>query len=297
MELRSGRDTCRAWLFAAGDTSEERAPCIVMGHGFVLTRRCGLRELALAFAEAGHVVLVFDYRGFGDSGGEPRQLVSFRKQLEDWAAAVAFVRTRPEVDPLRVVTWGFSLGAGHALTTAARDERIAAVVAIAPMFDGLSSTLAAMKWWSLSGFLRIVGRALRDLLGGLFGRKPLTLPVSAPPGELGLLTSPDAFEGYRAIVPSDFDYQTAARIGLLFWTYWPGRALRRFKRPILVASSKVDSINPAKPTLRRAQQCTSVSLVELHCEHMEVVLEPHRTRVVMSTLEFLEAALPSGEID
>lgn len=296
MEFPSRGDLCRAWLFVA-DPREASAPCIVMGHGFVLNRRCGLRHLALSFAAVGYTVLLFDYRGFGDSGGEPRQVVSFRKQLEDWKSAIDFVRARPEVDASRIVTWGFSLGAGHALTIASRDPRIVSVVAIAPMFDGLSSTLAALKRWTFANFLRILGQAARDLVRGLFGRRPITLPVAAPPGQLGLLTSPDAYPGYRAIVPFDFDYETAARIGVLFWTYWPGLLLRRFSRPVLVAVCATDEINPPGPTLRWARRCESASIVELDCAHMEAVVEPHRSRVVALTLEFLEGRAPSGKVE
>lgn len=295
LELRSGDDVIGAWLFIAEGADAPR-PCIVMGHGFGLTRGCGLRELAVAFAEAGYAVLLFDYRGFGDSGGEPRQLISFRKQLEDWAAAIDFARVLPEVDASRVVTWGFSLGAGHALTTAARDERVVAVVAVVPMFDGLSSTLAAMKRWSLPNFLRIAARAAKDLIGSWFGRRPTMVPLTARPGELGLLSSPDAYPGYQAIVPPDFNYDTAARIGLLFWTCLPGLLLRRFSRTILVLTSTVDQINPPGPTLRRARKCKSATIIELDCQHMEAVLEPNRSRVVNATLEFLNQHMPSRQV-
>ena len=250
----------------------------------------------MAFAGAGYAVLLFDYRGFGDSGGVPRQLVSFRKQLEDWDAAIAFVCAQTEIDSSRVVTWGFSLGAGHALTAAARDDRVAAVIAVAPMFDGLSSTLAAARRWSPLNFLRIMAKAMADLIGSWFGRVPILLPVAASPGELGLLTSPDAYPGYRAIVPRDFNYAIAARIGLLFWTYLPGLRLRRFSRAILVLPSKIDKINPPGPTVRRARKCSSATIFELDCEHMEIAVEPNRSQIVHATLEFLGKYLPSGEI-
>jgi pimeloyl-ACP methyl ester carboxylesterase len=296
VELRSGGDLCSAWLFVP-EGPHGSVPCIVMGHGFGLTRRCGLRKLALAFADAGYAVLLFDYRGFGDSGGAPRQVVSFRKQLEDWGAAVEFARARPEIDSDRVATWGFSLGAGHALTIGARDEGIAAVVAVAPMFDGLSSTLAAMKWWTPFNSLRIVARGILDWIAALCARPPVMVPLAAPPGELGLLTSPDAFPGYRAMVPSDFDYSTAARIALSFWTYLPGLLLRRFTRAILVLPSRIDKVNPPGPTLRRASKCKSATIVELDCEHMEITDEPHRSRIVASTLEFLNDHLRSGKVE
>lgn len=295
MELRSGDDVCRAWFFfpAAGN---ESGACIVMGHGLGLTRHCGLREIAVAFATAGYAVLLFDYRGFGDSGGEPRQLISFRKQLEDWAAAIACARSQPEVHANRIFTWGFSLGAGHALMAAARDEGVAAVIAVVPMFDGLGSTLAAVKRWSPLNFFRIMARATKDLLGSFFARSPTLVPLTAPPGDLGLLTSPDAHAGYRALAPSDFNYDTAARIGLLFWSYCPGLRLRRFSRPILIFPSSVDRINPPGPTFRHASKCKSATIVELDCEHLAAVIEPTRSRVVHATLDFLNQRAPARQV-
>lgn len=291
-EFQSGGDVCRAWVFSP-DAVEGPIPCVVMAHGLGLTRKSGLREFAIAFAAAGYAVLLFDYRGFGDSGGEPRQLISFRSQLEDWAAAIEHSRGISGIDSARIATWGYSLGAGHALSAAARDGRVAATVSVVPMFDGLSSTLAAVKRWSFANSLRIVGRAGKDLFGALFGRSPTTVPLAAAPGELGLLTSPDALPGYEAIVPAGFNYDTAARIGLLFWMYIPGLLLRRFARPILVLPSRIDRINPPGPSLRRARRCKSATIVELDCEHLEAALEPHRSRVVQVTVDFLNRAMPS----
>jgi len=258
-----------------------------MGHGLGLTRGCRLRDFALPFAEAGYAVLVFDYRGFGESGGSPRQLISFRKQVADWHAAIAFARAQPEVDSDRVVTWGFSLGGGHALSTAAQDAEVSAVVAVLPMFDGISSTIAAVKRWSVANSLRVFSRGLRDLVAAWLGRPRVTVRFAAPPGELGLLTSPDAYPGYDAMVPADFDYETPACIALSFWSYLPGLLLRRFKRPILVIPSRIDKINPPAPTLRRVGRCTSATIVELECDHMDIIAEPHRGRVIASTLELL----------
>ncbi len=296
VEIPSGGDICRAWLFLP-ESLQPPVPCIVMGHGFGLTRRCGLRDFAVAFAKAGHAVLVFDYRGFGDSTGEPRQLLSFSKQLDDWAAVVAYARGRTEIDSGRIVTWGFSLGGGHALTVAVCDRRIAAVVSVVPMLDGLSSTLAAMRGWSLFVFLRMVGRAGRDLARGLFGRTPLTVPLAASPGEFGILTSAGTFAGYQAIVPRDFRYDLAARIALYFWVYIPGLSLRRFRRPALLLPSRIDEVNPPRPTLRRAHHCKTATVVELDCAHMDAVLEPHRSRVVAATLSFLDERLGRGQVE
>lgn len=65
---------------------EGRRPCVVMAHGFSGTVDCGLMPFAQRFAAAGLDALAFDYRYFGASGGEPRQLLSIPSQLEDYAA-------------------------------------------------------------------------------------------------------------------------------------------------------------------------------------------------------------------
>jgi dienelactone hydrolase len=81
-------------------------------------------------------VLAFDYRHWGDSGGEPRRWVSLARQLEDWHAAVNYARQLDGVDAERIALWGMSLGGGLALMTAATDPGIVATVALVPMADG-----------------------------------------------------------------------------------------------------------------------------------------------------------------
>ena len=83
---------CGAWYFPAAEAAADVGngpPCVVMAHGFGGTRDSGLLPFARAFASAGIDALVFGYRGFGDSAGTPRQLVSFRRHRRDYAAAVS----------------------------------------------------------------------------------------------------------------------------------------------------------------------------------------------------------------
>jgi uncharacterized protein len=51
------------------------------------------------FAASGIVALVFDYRSFGESGGEPRQLVDIPGQHQDIRAAVAWSGDVPTSTP------------------------------------------------------------------------------------------------------------------------------------------------------------------------------------------------------
>jgi pimeloyl-ACP methyl ester carboxylesterase len=109
LTFASGHDTCAAWFYPAA-ADEGARPIIVMAHGLTGTRRDRLGAFAERFAAAGIAAFVFDYRGFGDSTGEP-DLFEPSLQLEDWRAAIAFSRSLPDIDAGRVATFGSSLGA------------------------------------------------------------------------------------------------------------------------------------------------------------------------------------------
>ena len=63
-------------------------------------------------AEAGYNVLMYDYRGFGKSGGE----VDRRGMINDVKAAFAYAGKRPDVDASRLVSYGHSLGGAKSVT-------------------------------------------------------------------------------------------------------------------------------------------------------------------------------------
>ena len=95
VEFLSQGTRCRAWHYP---TATPQA-CIVMAHGLGGTRDAGLEPYAQRFADAGFAVLLFDYRHFGASDGEPRQLLSVSKQLQDWRAAISFAEPCPMLTP------------------------------------------------------------------------------------------------------------------------------------------------------------------------------------------------------
>ena len=74
---------------------------------------------------AGFNVLLFDYRGRGDSDPWPHTLIS--REVDDLLAAVAYARAR--VDTAKIGVVGFSMGAAVAIMAAAREPEIAALVA------------------------------------------------------------------------------------------------------------------------------------------------------------------------
>jgi uncharacterized protein len=123
-----GDARCAASLYLPDEGTRSHA-CVILAHGFCGTREARLWAYAERFSAAGIAALAFDYRHFGASGGEPRQLLSIRRQQDDWRAAIAFARAHPELDSDRLALWGTSLSGGHVVVVGSEDVRLRAIVA------------------------------------------------------------------------------------------------------------------------------------------------------------------------
>lgn len=120
---------CAGWFFLPSDRApNSRLPAVAMAHGMGAVKEMYLEQFARRFAEAGIAALLFDYRGFGASGGVPRHRISPRDQIEDYRSALTWLSLRDEVDAERLGVWGTSFSGGHVLHVGAYDPRVKAVV-------------------------------------------------------------------------------------------------------------------------------------------------------------------------
>ncbi|MET0703109.1 MAG: alpha/beta hydrolase [Mycobacterium sp.] len=97
-----------------------------MGHGLGATRELRLDAYARRFAQAGIAALAFTHRGFGESAEcrPPRQVLSLRRQIQNWEAALSYVKGQTAIDAARIGLWGSSFGGGHAITVARRHPEL-----------------------------------------------------------------------------------------------------------------------------------------------------------------------------
>lgn len=112
-----------------------RYPVVAFCHGFSIIKEIWFPVYAERFRQAGYITLTFDYRFFGESGGEPRQRLVPMAQVTDARSAVTFLSSLKEVDPARIGLYGTSFGCGIATVAAALDERVACVVGTAGPAD------------------------------------------------------------------------------------------------------------------------------------------------------------------
>lgn len=134
------------WFYAA-ENEGRKLPTVIMAHGWGATAAT-LRQDAVDLAHAGYLVMLFDYRGWGDSdgrvmltGGRPTAGGSFTapvrelrgyidpwEQTEDWFNAVSYAVTDPMVDAGRIGIRGTDLSGGHVVYLAAHEPRVKVLV-------------------------------------------------------------------------------------------------------------------------------------------------------------------------
>ena len=234
-------------------------------------------------------MLLFDYRHFGASGGEPRDLLDIRRQLVDWRSAVAFARTLDGIDADRIALFGTSFSGGHVLAIAAEDHRIAAVISQCPMTDGALATLRIPP----ATMLRLTGAGLRDQLGALAGRPPRTVPAAGHPGELAVMTKPDVVPGFAALDPpgSSWRNAVAARIALTVPLYRPGRRAARITCPLLVCVCEEDSLVSAPAAVAVADAAPRGQVRGYPCGHFDIYVGEWFDRAIADQTAFLREHL------
>jgi dienelactone hydrolase len=283
VSFTSGDVTCAAWLYLP--TGVTSPPVVILGHGLGATREMRLDAFAERFAEAGIAAFAFTYRHFGDSGGQPRQLLSIKRQLADWDAAIAHVKGRVDVDRKRVAVWGSSFGGGHAITVASRHPELLAAVSQCPFTDGLASARVLGPRASL----KLLPFVARDLAAKARGADPVTLPLAGPPGSVAFMNAPDALPGYQALVPpgGQFVNAAAARVVPTITTYRPGRSAKKVAMPILFCVSNHDTVTPPEQTLRYARTAPRGEIKTYEAGHFAFYLGEPFEELVTDQIDFL----------
>jgi alpha-beta hydrolase superfamily lysophospholipase len=270
LTFRSGREQCAADLYLPDGV--ESPPVVVMGHGLGALRSFRIPEYAQYFVSRGLAVFTFDYRYWGDSSGQPRQLLNPRWQLADWHAALACVRQLQEVDGRRLGIWGSSFAGAHVIHVAAEDHQVGAVVA-----QVLAADLAsAVRGFGLSYLLKSTAAGVVDTLRGLLGMSPLYFPLVGRPGETAVMNTPECWDGYLQLVPegSDWENKVTARSLLLMPWYRAVKVAGRVRAPTLLMGGIRDSLVDIEDIRKLARELPGAELREYDCNHFEPYYPP-----------------------
>ena len=145
-------------VYSAKANAGKKLPTIVMAHGWGGTK-AAFRPEAVAFAQAGYLVVAFDYRGWGESDSrvvlvdkhapaqkqnyhftaevqEVREVVEPLDMVVDWLNAINWAVGDPQCDPDKIGLWGSSLSGGLVVSAAELDPRVKALHSQVPSLDG-----------------------------------------------------------------------------------------------------------------------------------------------------------------
>ncbi len=179
----------------------KKLPTIIMAHGWGGVAAYLDRE-AVPFAQAGYLVLTFDYRGWGTSDSrivltgksepadaknlrftaevqEAREAVGPLDMVTDWQNALDVAVGDPQCDPDRIGLWGSSLSGGLVVSVAERDARVKVVHSQVPALDG-RWVLGTPQMRALT-YSQSTQRAAEDAPSPLPGAGPKLLNLEGAP--------------------------------------------------------------------------------------------------------------------
>jgi len=203
----------QAELFSLKSLAGKQLPTIIMAHGWGGTA-ANFRRDAIDLANAGYLVVDFDYRGWGQSDGriilntkpekkegrlfnadvlELREYVDPIEQTDDWFNVINWAMGEPMVDKNRLGLRGSSYSGGHVFYVAALDPRVKAIVSQVGAFDSrgvvadpeqlkITQTEAMKRARGELGYPEPRARAVGNLIGAPIRDKLLRYaPVEAAP--------------------------------------------------------------------------------------------------------------------
>ncbi|CAI7644622.1 unnamed protein product [Penicillium bialowiezense] len=283
IQIPTSQAPLSSWLYPSASKSRS---AVILAHGLGGTKELKLSNYATSFQKAGYTCVVFDYRCNGETAGQPRGLVDWSMQQEDWKSAIAYTRQLEDVDSDCVALFGTSFSGGHVIQLAAEDHRIRAVISQCPFTDGVRSSMCV-------GPRALPGLAWAGVKDTLFGGT--TVKLVGAPGDVALMNAPDVLKTFPPLVPDGYAFQedVPARLVMRLPFLRPGRYASKVQCPILFGVCGKDTVAPAGPTLSYAKSA-SKGVIKLYDDvgHFEVYYGEAFEKAIGHYLEFLEANLP-----
>jgi pimeloyl-ACP methyl ester carboxylesterase len=266
----------------ANHRAGERRGAMLVLHGFGSNKSStSCVQPARLLADWGYVALRFDFRGCGESDGEPARVICL-DQVEDTKAAVSFLATRAEVDPSRIGVAGSSFGAAVAVYAGGVDERIAAVISNGGWGDGETKFRrqhASPEAWSK--FTRMMEDGRRARTQGQQIMVPRYDIVPIPPQLRGNLAQNSIMEFPFDTVDSMYNFRANEVVGKIS------------PRPLLLLHSSNDSVTPTEQSVGLFQHARQPTDLHLFAETDHFMFSEDNPRVIAVIRGWLDKYLPA----
>ncbi len=282
---------CDAWIWKPSGAGPH--PAVVLVHGSVCIKEAGLQPYGKAFADAGYVALAFSFRHFGGSEGEPREFSCIHRMREDVRAAIDHVRDLSFVDPERVALWGTSMGSGHVVSVAAKDQQLAAAIVQCPVFDGL----VLARTFGIRNIARLTPDIVKDGVRRVMKRSSHYVRMVGKPGEKAIMSRPGHYEHVQRLVddPQTFPNRMSAWVLAQVVTERPAMQSKNVQAPFLVCAVDREDITDPASTVRAAERAPRGEVVRYDSDHFELYFGDLNRTVIADQIAFLHRHVPVGQ--
>ena len=264
-------------------------PTILMVHGWGGTQLTLVTGFIDAFNDAGFAVLTFDYPGWGDSEGLPRNVISPWKREKTVEAALAYTKSLQDVDQTNIILWGSSFGGGHVVKMAAEHPELRGAIAQVPMLDGI----LAVKAVPPARMIRFGIDIMRDMLNPFSAHY---LPIVSPEGEYSSMDRDGAWrvEGWiEDSLKRQHDNRVAARSLATMGFYRPQKHLKKIKIPTLVIGATRDTVAPFDEHQVRRLSSESVEIQTIDANHFDPYLDHWFEDNIDRQVNFIKRLVPA----
>ncbi len=268
----------------------QKAPAVICAHGLSAVTPMTL-DYPDRFAAAGYVTLVFDYRYFGESEGEPRGQLFPLEQVEDVRNAITWMSDQPEVDARRIGLCGTSYGGGIAIYAATFDRRVKAVVAHVPgsWTPEFRRAMDPERWDRLTAFLQ------RDRVERYHTGAVNYFKVVSPGPEPCILPGKEYYEGYMALTKNSLNWRNEVTVESVekMREFDPVSMVQMMApTPLLLIAAEHDSHIPVaavQAIYDRAQEPKALSLLPI--SHFAIFSEPWLSTCARATIDWFDKCL------
>lgn len=289
-------DKLKAWLYLPSGVLTP--PVVVMAHGFGGQRWMRLPAYAERFAQMGMAVFVFDYRGFNDSEGEPRNYVNPARHIEDWDAAIAYVKTLDDVDSKRMALWGTSFSGGHVIVEASKHPEILAIVAQVPFTDGISTAWNNYILNDPMFALKGTYHGVADVFASLFTKHRHNVRIAGRPGEaFAMMSKPDSMQGVLKLtgISDEKGFESTnfcpGNIVITLTFYRPISHADEVTCPALIIGAEKDTLFPPAGPKKMAHKMKKVTYISMPMGHFDPYVGEPFEKLVKIMGDFLKENL------
>ena len=141
--------------------AEKRYPAAIVTGSWTSVKEQMPDEYASILAKDGFITLTFDFTGFGESEGQPRQVEDYELKIQDIKSAITFLTNHENVNATEISGLGVCASSGYMAHATAQDSRINKLILVAPWLHNpeIAKSIYDMRPGGTEGLLKAAGDA------------------------------------------------------------------------------------------------------------------------------------------